>query len=160
MKAVSEEEHPKYRKELNRNEMHKINHEKYPHLDHDDPRLLQSPEEILKLNLDMKDHVMTPVIEKQFWKIIMKNKTAFAAYDEVGECPDMTVKVKLTDETLFFVRPYPASEKCKELIDKEISKLVKMGILAYGKGSHVSPMMLLKKKDTGTYRLVSDFRFF
>ena len=153
-----EEEHLENRQELNKNDLYKLNSEKYPHLDHDDPRLLQLPEEILKLNLDMKDHVMSPMIEKQFWKIIMKNKTAFAVYDEVGECPDMTVKVELTDKTPFFIRPYPASENCKELIDKEISKLVKMGILDYAKGSHVSPMMLLKKKDSGTYRLVSDFR--
>ena len=142
----------------NQNDLYKLNHEKYPHLEKDDPRLYQTPEEILKMNLDMKGHVMSPKIEKQFWEIIMKNKSAFATYDEVGECPDMTVKVKLTDETPFFIRPYPASENCKELIDKEISKLVKMGILEYGKGSHVSPMMLLKKKESGTYRLVSDFR--
>ena len=52
------------------------------------------------------------------------------------------------------------SEKDKNVIDKKMSKLIKMGILTYGNSSFVSPILLLKKKNnqSNPYCLVTDFR--
>ena len=136
------------------------NKRRYPHLETDDPRLPLTREEVLERNLDLTGHCMTENSLKEFWKILKENTTSFALYDEVGDCPNLSVKIKLTDETPFFIRPYPVSELEKDVIDKEMAKLMKMGILEYGKSSYVSPIMLLRKKDnpTNPLRLVTDFR--
>ena len=133
---------------------------KFPFLDKDDARLTMTDEEILRKDIDLSGHCMSPGTLKKFWKILLNRKNAFSIHGEVGECPDLSVKLKLNDESPFFIRPYPVSELEKEVIDKEMEKLVKMGILTYGKSSYVSPILLLKKKNnpSNPYRLVSDFR--
>ena len=71
-------------------------------------------EEILKTNLDHTASKMT----KEIWPMIFKNKGAFATYDQVGDC-NLTVSLKLKDESPFFIRPYPVSEVEKGVIDRE-----------------------------------------
>ena len=133
---------------------------KYPFLENDDERLKMTDEEILRKDIDLSGHCMSKNTLSKFWKVLEARKEAFSIHGEVGEC-DLSVKIKLNDETPFFIRPYPVSEKEKDIIDKEMNKLVKMGILAYGKSSYVSPILLLKKKNnpSNPYRLVTDFRF-
>jgi hypothetical protein len=50
------------------------------------------------------------------------------------------------------------SEEEKSIIDKELSKLVKMGILAEGVVSSSSPVMVLTKKN-GQKCVCADLRF-
>ena len=134
--------------------------QRYPFLDKDDARLTMTDEEVLRKDIDLTQHCMSTDTYGKFWKLLDERKKAFSIHGEVGECPDLSIKIKLNDESPFFVRPYPVSEKEKEVIDKEMAKLVKMGILTYGKSSYVSPILLLKKKNNpdNPYRLVSDFR--
>ena len=136
----------------------KIN--RFPFLDKDDARLTMTDEEVLRKDIDLTQHCMSESTFKKFWNLLDERKAAFSIHGEVGECPDLSVKIKLNDESPFFIRPYPVSEREKEVIDKEMSKLIKMGILTYGKSSYVSPILLLKKKNnpSNPYRLVSDFR--
>ena len=142
-----------------RHELYKQKRRKYPFLEHDDKRLKMTDEEILRKDIDLSDHCMSKNTLTKFWKVLEARKEAFSIHGEVGEC-DISVKIKLKDESPFFIRPYPVSEKEKDVIDKEMNKLVKMGILTYGKSSYVSPILLLKKKNnpSNPYRLVSDFR--
>ena len=49
--------------------------------------------------------------------------------DEIGTCPFIEVHLKLKDETLFFVRPYPMWEEQKKVIQKEMDRLEHLGII-------------------------------
>ena len=133
----------------------------FPHLDPDDPRLTKEDLDILRDNINLENNCMSPKTLEKFWEVIKKRKAAFAIHDELGNV-DVEIKLNLKDESPFYIRPFPASESEKEVIDKEIEKLVKMGVLKLGKGSYVSPMLLVKKKSSDgkpALRPVTDFRY-
>ena len=145
---------------IDRQALYKYKINKYPFLDADDIRLKMTDDEILKKDLVLKDHCMGRTTLEKFWNILFNNKKSFSLHGEPGDCPNLDVKFELNDATPFYIRPYPVSESDKDIIDKEMNKLIKMGILDYGKGSYVSPILLLKKKDnpSNPYRIVSDLR--
>ena len=95
---------------------------------------------------------------QQFWNLLGDNKQAFSLNGEVGQC-NYEIKLDLIDETPFFIRPYTVSEQDKLIIDKELTKLVKMGVLKQGVASSSSPVMLINKKGSNTKRVVSDLRY-
>ena len=143
-----------------RKELFNSKRAQFPHLDSTDPRLSMTDEEILREYIKLDGNCMSKRTITKFWQTIMERKTAFAIHDELGDV-DLKIKIELKDDSPFYIRPFPASEKEKEAIDKEIDKLVKMGVLKLGKGSYVSPMLLVKKKSpdgTPALRPVSDFR--
>lgn len=141
----------------------KLAHEKYkkyPFLDRDDHRLRMTDEEVLDEQVDLlTDCVLSHDERHEFRQILRNNKQAFSLHDEIGDC-EYEVKLDLIDDTPFFIRPFTVTETDKVVIDKELSKLVKMGVLKQGVASSSSPVMLLNKKGPGNRkRLVSDLRF-
>jgi hypothetical protein len=70
----------------------------------------------------------------------------------------LTIDFDLTDDTPFYIRPFTVSSSEKPLIDKELKKLIQMGVLKEEHTSYSSPVMLLKKKGSNEHRLVTDFR--
>ena len=101
---------------------------------------------------------MGPTILSKFRRMLYDSEQTFSLHDEIGTFKAAEINLKLKDETPFYIRPYPVSEAQKLLIDKELEKLRLLGVLEYGKGSHVSPMLLIKKPDRGQ-RLCADLRF-
>jgi hypothetical protein len=89
-----------------------------------------------------------------FYGTLEKNAEAFSIYGEVGSCPNNEVDIHLKDDSPFYIRPYPVSEENKPIIDKELDKLVKLGI--HNKGILLT---LVKKKASLEKRLCTDFRF-
>ena len=85
--------------------LYKHNRNKYPHLEPNDPRLYMTPEQVLKNHLDLNKNCMDKPTLAKFWPLVLCNTDSFSLYDEVGTCPYLTVKIKLTDETPFFIRP-------------------------------------------------------
>ena len=57
-------------------------------------------------------------------------------------------RVKVIDESPFFVRPFPISESDKPFMDKQMERLVSLGILSKNSTSHTSPVMLITRKLT------------
>ena len=90
--------------------------------------------------------------------MIMKYKQAFSIRDDIGECPNIKADIKVIDESLFFVRPFKISGEDKPLIDKQMERLVSLGILTKNSTSHTSPFMLITRKLTMDKRPVVDFR--
>ena len=78
--------------------------------------------------------------------------------DEIGACPNLTADIKVIDESPFFVRPFPLSEGDKPFMDKEMERLVSLGILSKNSTSHTSPVMLITRKLTNDKHPVVDFR--
>ena len=135
------------------------NLKRYPHLTPDDPESKFTTLELLKQGINLKDSILTTDQKSEFYNVLAENHDAFSLYGEVGTCPNFEVDIHLTDTSPFYIRPYPVSDDQKRLIDKELTKLVKLGILQQGHTPYTSPVLLVKKKDTNDRRVVCDLRY-
>ena len=130
----------------------------YPWLTKDDPRRSQSDEEILYEKIDLSDSALSRKEKTRLMKMLIKYRDAFSLRDEIGECPNLKADIKVIDESPFFVRPFPISEKDKTFMDEQMERLVSLGILSKNSTSHTSPVMLITRKMTKDKRPVVDFR--
>ena len=130
----------------------------YPWLDVDDPRRFQSDEEILYENIDLSRSALTRKEKSKLMKMIIRYREAFSLRDEIGNCPNLKADIKVIDESPFFVRPFPLSEGDKPFMDKQMERLVALGILSKNSTSHTSPVMLITRKLTQDKRPVVNFR--
>ena len=130
----------------------------YPWLDVDDPRRFQSDEEILYENIDLSRSALTRKEKSKLMKMIIRYREAFSLRDEIGNCPNLKADIKVIDESPFFVRPFPLLESDKPFMDKQMERLVALGILSKNSTSHTSPVMLITRKLTQDKRPVVDFR--
>ena len=130
----------------------------YPWLTKDDPRRSQSDEEILYEKIDLSDSALSRKEKSRLMKMLIKYRDAFSLRDEIGECPNWKADIKVIDESPFFVRPFPISEKDKPFMDEQMERLVSLGILSKKSTSHTSPVMLITRKMTKDKRPVVDFR--
>ena len=90
--------------------------------------------------------------------MILKYRDAFSLRDEIGACPNFTTDIKVIDEPPFFVRPFTLSEGDKPFMDKQMERLVSLGIFSKNSTSHTSPVMLITRKLTNDKGPVVDFR--
>ena len=135
----------------------------YPWLDSDDPRRNMTDEEILRLKVPLDKSVLTAAEKEHLIQLMLENTEAFSICNEIGTCPFFEVKLKLRDDKPFFVRPYNIREDQKPIIQKEIDRLEKLGIIKKGLTGYSSPILLVKHKplvikQQNLYRVVTDFR--
>ena len=133
-------------------------HDPYPWLTKDDPRRYQSDEEILYEKIDLTGSALSRKEKTRLMKMLIIYREAFSLRDEIGECPNLEADIKIIDESPFFVRPFPISEKDKPFMDEQMERLVSLGILSKHSTSHTSPVMLITRKLTKDKRPVLDFR--
>ena len=87
----------------------------------DDPRRFQSDAEILFEKIDLRDSALMKKEKAKLMKMILKYRDAFSLRDEeIGACPNLTADVKVIDESPFFIRPFPLSERDKPFMDKQM----------------------------------------
>ena len=91
-------------------------------------------------------------------KMLIKYRDAFSLRDEKRDCPNLEADIKVIDESPFFVRPFPISEGDKPFMDKQMKRLVSLGILSKNSTIHTSSVMLITRKLTKDKRPVVDFR--
>ena len=130
----------------------------YPWLDSDDPRRTMTDEEILHLKVPFDKSILTAAEKECLIKLMLENTAAFSIRDEIGTCPYFEVKLKLRDDKPFFVRPYNIREDQKPIIQKEMDRLEKLGIICKGLTGYSSPVLLVKRKQQNLYRVITDFR--
>ena len=130
----------------------------YPWLTKDGPRRFQSDEEILYEKIDLSDSALSRKERSRLMKMLIKYREVFSLRDEIGECPNLEADIKVIDESPFFVRPFPISEKDKPFMDEQMERLVSLGILSKNSTNHTSPVMLITRKMTKDKRPVVDFR--
>ena len=116
----------------------------YPWLDADDPRRKMTDEEILCLKVPFDKSILTAAEKEHLIKLMLENTGAFSIRDEIGTCPYFEVKLKLRDDKPFFVRPYNIQEDQKPIIQKEMDRLEKLGIIRKGLTGYSSPVLLVK----------------
>ena len=130
----------------------------YPWLADDDSRIYQSDEEIMYDRIDLSNSALSRKEKVKLMKMLIKYRDAFSLRDEIGECPNLEADIKVIDESPFFVRPFPISEGDKPFMDKQMERLVSLGILSKNSTSHTSSVMLITRKLTKDKRPVVDFR--
>ena len=77
----------------------------------------------------------------------LRYKKAFSLRDEIGGCPNIRANIQVMDDSIL-VKPFKLSEKDKPFMDKQMERLVSLGILTKNSTSHTSPIMLITKKLT------------
>ena len=130
----------------------------YPWLEADDPRQYMTDEEILDKAIDLLKSALTIPEKKELMSIIHTHKVAFSLRDEIGECPNLPVSIDVVDDSPFFVCPFPIAETDKQIMDRQMNRLVELGILSHNTTSHTSPVMLITRKVTRDKRPIVDFR--
>ena len=134
------------------------NSDRYPWLAEDDPRRHQMNAEILQEKIEPKESALSKKEKAKLMKMILKYRDAFSLRDEIREYPNLVANIKVIDESPFFVRPFPLSETDKPFMEKQMERLVSLGILTKNSTSHTSPVMLITRKLTNDKRPVVDFR--
>ena len=71
----------------------------------------------------------------------------------------MQVHLDITDKTPFFIGPFTVKEEMKAKIDREMDRLVKIGILNKGLSGYSSPAMAIPRKNSDIPRVVGDFSY-
>jgi hypothetical protein len=130
----------------------------YPWLEADDPRRNMTDREIMESSIDLSESNLTKREKRRFLKTLRKHRNVFSLRDEIGSCPNMEVHLELKDYTPFGIRPFPAKEDEKELINNNMRKGCLLGILKKKLGAYSSPIMLIPRKLGGLPRIVTDFR--
>ena len=143
-----------HRKQLARQE----HSDPYPWLDKDDDRRHMSDAEILESAIDLTKSKLSHSQKHTLIGLTKRYRKAFSLRDEIGECPNISIDIDVIDKSPFFVRPFPLSEVDKPFMDKQMKRLVSLGILSRNSTSHTSPVMLITRKVTKDKRPVVDFR--
>ena len=131
----------------------------YPWLELDDIRHFQTDRQILESAVDLSQSCLTSAQKVEFFDLLEKYKDAFCLRDEIGLAPHMQVHLDMTDKTPFFIRPFTVKEDMKSKIDREMDRLVKLGILKKGLSGYSSPAMAIPRKNSDIPRVVGDFRY-
>ena len=128
-------------------ELNNSNKNQYPWLAQDDPHRYMSDKEILDKSIHLKDSHLSESEKKELMTIIYEHKAAFSLHNEIGQCPNIKIDIEVIDESPFFARPFPISEKDKPIMDWQMERLVSLGILSKKNStSHTLPVMLITHK--------------
>ena len=143
---------------VDRNALRTEKMERYPFLDEEDPKLSLTDAEIVSKDISLDNSRLSSKGKAELKKILIKHSDAFALHSEVGTCTDSNIKFELKENNGLFIRPYVTSPADKEVMLKEVEKLVKMGILKKARTSYLSPLLLVRHPVTKKPRVVTDFR--
>ena len=130
----------------------------YPWLERRDPRRNMTDEEIIQQKVPLQQSNLNDTEKQKLIEIIFENKAAFSICDEIGTCSYFEVKLELWDDKPFFVQPYNVTEDHKPIIQKEMDRLERLGIIWKVLTGYSSPVLLVKRKQQNLYRVVTDFR--
>ena len=131
--------------------------DQYPWLDPEDPQRHMTDEEILYKTIDLSKSALDAKGKQRLMDMIGKHKGAFSLRDKIGECPNLEFNIDMIDDSPFFVRPFNISEEDKPIMDRQMNRLVSLGILSKNNTSHTSPVMLLTHKLTKDKCPIVDF---
>ena len=90
--------------------------EKYPWLDDTDERKYMTDKEILEKYIDLKDSCLDDSERKQFMKMLYDYKDVLSLKDEIGTCLSIEVNIEVTDNSLFFIRPFHVKEEDRAVL--------------------------------------------
>ena len=77
--------------------------EKYPWLDDKDKRKYMTDREILDKYINLDNSYLTKMKMKEVRALLYQYKDAFSLRDEITTCPNIEVKIDVTDKSPFFI---------------------------------------------------------
>ena len=86
-------------------------------------------EEIIQQKIPLQQSNLNDAEKQKLIEIILDNKEAFGICNKIGTCPYFEVKLELRDDKPFFVQPYNVREDHKPIIQKEMDRLERLGII-------------------------------
>ena len=93
---------------------------KFPWLDDTDERKYMMVREILDKYVNLDNSCLTKIEKKQVRDLLHQYKDTFSLRDEIGLCPNIEIKIDVTDKSPLFIRPFHANEEDKVILDKEM----------------------------------------
>ena len=93
---------------------------KFPWLDDMDERKYMTDREILDKYVNLDNSCLTKIEKEQVRDLLYQYKDMFSLRDEIGLCPNIEIKIDVTDKSPFFIRPFHANEEDKVILDKEM----------------------------------------
>ena len=96
------------------------------------------------MKIPLKGSILNEVERKRLIDMVMKNREAFSIHDEISTCPYFEVKLQLREDKPYFVCPYNVREDLKPVIQKEMDRLEKLGIIKKGLMGYSSLVLLVK----------------
>ena len=127
-------------------------------------------EDKYEFKIDLKNAKLTPSEKERLVELLNRNREVFAthAYD-VGTVKGVTHKIKLIPNAkIIKCNPRRSNPKQREIIDKQVAKMLKAGIIQPSNSDYCSPTVLVAKKVdpvacktgniTDNYRHVEDYR--
>ena len=91
----------------------------------------------------------------EVWQLLKEFQDIFT--DVPGRTDLVEHKVELTTSIPIHVKPYPMPYAKRKDVNKEIEKMLKLGVIEHSKSPYNSPIVMVKKKD-GSNRFCIDFR--
>ena len=79
-----------------------------------------SDREILDKYINLDNSCLMKIEKTQVRDLLYKYKDAFSLRDEIRLCPNIEIKIDVTDKSPFFIRPFHANEEDKIILDKEL----------------------------------------
>jgi len=119
----------------------------------DDKQIDDDIDEVMKGIMERE--VLSPQESHQFRQLLEKYRVIFTKRPGLMKNYEVTVPMK--DEAPFFVRQYPIPLAYREGVRQKLQEMLDWGIISEVSSSHVSAMLVLRKKD-GSLRLCLDAR--
>ena len=91
-------------------------------------------------------------------KLLQRNRDRFA-FDssQLGRCDIVDVDIETINDQPIVSRPYRVSPAQREVIDKQVEEMLRLGVIEESNSSYASPVVLVKKPD-GSWRFCIDYR--
>ena len=93
---------------------------KFLWLDDTDKRKHMTDREILDKYVNLDNSCLTKAEKGQVRDLLYQYKDAFSLREEIGLCPNIEIKIDMTDKLPFFIRPFHTNEDDKVILDKEM----------------------------------------
>ncbi|UYV71788.1 K02A2.6-like [Cordylochernes scorpioides] len=111
----------------------------------------------IDLNFDINPDLSSEE-RNQVLMLLYEYKEMFAAPDDYkGRTHLVRHKIKTNSDIPIRKNPYRVSLREREIINNQIDKMLKKGIISHSSSPWASPVILVKKKD-GTFRFCVDYR--
>ena len=94
---------------------------KFPWLDDMDKRKYIMDREILDKYVNLDNSCLTKIEKEQVRDLLYRYKDVFSLRDEIGLCPNIEIKIDVTDKSPFFIRPFHANEEDKHIQRNEVT---------------------------------------
>ena len=135
----------------------KTDRKKYPWIDKTDERKYMSDREILEKYIDLDNTCLQEDEKKEVLDMLYKCKKAFSLRDKIVTCPNIEVRIDVSDKSPFLLDHITLGKKIRKLYTKRWN-VCYLGILKEGLSPYSSPVMLISRRVTQDKRAVTDFR--